>query len=298
MTRGQTRAGRRERGFILLAVLWILILAGLLLLTALRSAEQSDALVFQAQHQPELRAAAHNVLDFLAPMLEQRALPSNAPDWVYRYAPALRHAAEHGGPPVEMTLGPYRVRVHIQDTAGLIVPRWHPRLLPSIARALAGPDMDSATLFDRLRTVFLSRQDAGPASADTARQGQGYIRALPPTIARRLAAIVTRHPGSAGGSININTAPAEVLVILGTKPRRAARFVQARAAMAALYGSRDLPLLSAQLGLNGYAGLGVQPSGFFRVRIEISEPHRGLHWGPAQVLLSPGDERSLSTSDS
>ena len=288
MTRGQTRASRRERGFILLAVLWILVLAGLLLLSALRSAEQSDALVFQAQHQPALRAAAHNVLGFLAPMLEQRTLPSSAPDWVYRYAPALRRAAQYGGPPVEMTLGPYRVRVHIQDTAGLIVPRWHPRLLPAIARALAGPDMDYATLFDRLQTAFLSSQDTGPASADSAGQVSGYAQVLPPAIAHRLAAIVTRHPGSAGGSININTAPAEVLVILGAKPRRAARFVQARATMAAPYDSRDLPLLSAQLGLNGYAGLGVRPSGFFRVRIEISEPHRGLHWGPAQVLLSAG----------
>lgn len=279
MTRGHTRAGRRERGFILLAVLWILMLAGVLLLTALRSNEQSDALVFQEQHQPALRAAAHNVLSFLGSVLEQRSVPSGAPDWVYRYAPALRHAAEHGGPPVEMTLGPYQVRVRIQDTAGLIVPRWHPRLLPAIARVLAGPDMDYATLFDRLRAMFLTGQT------------QEFAQAVPPSITRRLAAIITRHSGSAGGSINVNTAPAEVLVILGTKPREAARFVKARATMAAPYGNRDLPLLSAQLGLNGYAGLGVRPSGFFRVRIEVNDPHRGLHWGPAQVLLSPGHER-------
>jgi len=245
-----------HRGIVLLAVLWFLMLAALVLVAIERVASEESALLWRLRQRPQQEAHLQSLRLFLPALLSGQTLPPGAPRWAARHAAAFARAGQFGRGSVTVTWGSTPVTLVIRDTAGFLAPGWQPQLLPVLARTLAGHHGDTQTIVQQLRTRYTGLHQARP---------------LPARVAWRLAALTTRHPVY-GGRININSVPAPVLRLLGISQARIRAFVRHRAQRMTPYTSRALTRITQSLGWRDAPLFGTQVSGVYRVTIRRTGP--------------------------
>ncbi|HUW97405.1 MAG TPA: hypothetical protein VMV40_00990 [Acidiferrobacter sp.] len=245
-----------HRGIVLLAVLWFLVLASIVLVATERMASEESALLWRLRQMPQQEANLQSLRLFLPALLSGQTLPPGAPHWAVRHAAAFARAGQFGRGSVTVTLGSTPVTLVIRDTAGFLAPGWQPQLLPALARTLAGRHGDIQTILQQLRARYTGLHQAGP---------------LPARVAWRLAALTTRNPVY-GGYININSVPAPVLRLLGISHARIRAFMQSRARRTTPYTSRALARITQNLGWGDDPLFGIQVSGVYRVAIRRTGP--------------------------
>lgn len=245
-----------HRGIVLLAVLWFLVLASILLMATERAASQESALLWRLREMPEQEAALQSLRLFLPALLSGQTPSAGAPRWALRHAAAFARAGRLGRGAVTVTLGSTPVTIMIRDTAGFLAPGWQPQLLPRLARALAGHHGDTQIILRQLRMRYAGLHQAGPLPAD---------------VAWRLAALTTRNPVY-GGSLNINSVPASVLRVLGISRSRIRAFRRQRARRTTPYTSRALARLMQNWGWGDNHLFGIRVSGVYRVTIRRTGP--------------------------
>lgn len=270
---------KTHRGIVLLAVLWFLVLASLVLMATERAASEQSALLWRLRQAPRREADLQSLRLFLPVLLSGQTLPPGAPRWAVHHAAAFARAGQVGRGSITMTLGLTPFTLVIRDTAGFLAPGWHPHLLPALAHALAGRHGNYQTILRQLR----------------ARYRGGIIHptsSLPAPAAWRLAALVTRHPVY-GGRININSVPARVLRLLGISDARIQAFLQNRILRQEPYTDHDLASALAILGFTDARLFGMQKSGVYRVTIrgrhalDPSPQNLVVYVGPAGVSPVP-----------
>ena len=247
-----------SRGIVLLAVLWFLVLAGLVLLGTERMATEESAFLWQARQAPREEAQLHSLRLFLPMLLIGEKLPRGAPRWTLREAAAFARAGRLGRGSITVPLGSRSLTVTVQDTAGLLAPGWQPTLLPALAHTLAGRHDHFQTILQRLRARYWAAH-------------AGQDRTLPAPMAWRLAALTTRYPVY-GGRININSVPASVLRALGISVLRVRAFMHRRAQRTTPYTNRALARITESLGFGDNSLFGTQASGVYRLTIRRKGP--------------------------
>lgn len=250
------------RGIVLLAVLWFLVLAGLILMATERAAHEDSTLLWRARRLPQKEATLQSLRLFLPALLRGQQLTPGAPRWALRHAAAFAQASRLGRGSITVTVGSKPLTLVIRDTAGFLAPGWQPQLLPALAHTLAGRHGDYPAILRQLQARY---RGGMTHTTDT----------MPAVVAWRLAAITTRHPVY-GGRININSVPASVLHLLDIPDTRIRAFLQDRMRRQQPYTQRNLASAMAILGFTDMNLFGTQRSGVYRVVI-------GKHGSPGPV---------------